>query len=295
MIEIELAKNTNIKTKGKENPVIRCHIKRDGNKSTYSIDGRPASKKLVMDFARQFSIQIDNLCQFLPQDRVVEFAGMTPVELLVSTQQAVGTKEMIEWHDLLKARRVSQRTLESEQRIDLEHLANLEGRQRMQEADVERMREREEVKERVRLLVASRPFSEYRDAKTRHEAAKKQRRDATDELVQLEAAVAPSLEAINGKQRYEKSIKKVVSERYLIMDQTKQQADECLAKASKLGNDIRDVENEKESIAKSVNSEKMNRSRLEGISASLRRDMGVQPIEFDVTTFTERIVSHNAF
>lgn len=46
--------------------------------------------------------QVDNLCQFLPQDRVADFAKMTPQELLVGTEQAVGSVSLIENHEKLK-------------------------------------------------------------------------------------------------------------------------------------------------------------------------------------------------
>ena len=47
-------------------------------------------------------IQLDNLCQFLPQDRAAEFVRMSAVELLEATQRTVGTPEMLKAHMLLK-------------------------------------------------------------------------------------------------------------------------------------------------------------------------------------------------
>ena len=49
-----------------------------------------------------FHLQVDNLCQFLPQDRVADFAKMTPQELLVGTEQAVGSATLIKNHEKLK-------------------------------------------------------------------------------------------------------------------------------------------------------------------------------------------------
>ena len=67
-IEIELAKDPKRQT---SNPVIRTKILRENNKVEYYINDKKENKKRVMDLARSFSIQVDNLCQFLPQDRVV--------------------------------------------------------------------------------------------------------------------------------------------------------------------------------------------------------------------------------
>ncbi|MPC36506.1 Structural maintenance of chromosomes protein 5 [Portunus trituberculatus] len=39
---------------------------------------------------KELNIQVDNLCQFLPQDRVVAFAKMNSQNLLMATQKAVG-------------------------------------------------------------------------------------------------------------------------------------------------------------------------------------------------------------
>lgn len=38
---------------------------------------------------------------FLPQDRVSEFARMSPQQLLRETQRAAGDENLIKWHDTL--------------------------------------------------------------------------------------------------------------------------------------------------------------------------------------------------
>lgn len=43
-----------------------------------------------------FNIQLDNLCQFLPQDMVVEFAKCDSKKLLEQTQKAIGSEDMIQ-------------------------------------------------------------------------------------------------------------------------------------------------------------------------------------------------------
>lgn len=46
----------------------------------------------------KFNIQFDNLCQFLPQDKVVEFARMDAYELLVATEKALGDSKLYTTH-----------------------------------------------------------------------------------------------------------------------------------------------------------------------------------------------------
>ncbi|CAK4091754.1 unnamed protein product [Aphanomyces euteiches] len=54
----------------KRNVVIRRNIYRD-NRSTWQIDGKDVSQNKVKEMLANSRIQIDNLCQFLPQDKVL--------------------------------------------------------------------------------------------------------------------------------------------------------------------------------------------------------------------------------
>lgn len=290
MIEIELA-GSNKLTKGK-NVVISCNIKREGNKSSFLINRKPASKKNVIDLARSLSIQIDNLCQFLPQDKVVEFAAMTPIELLKSTQRAVAPQEMIDMHHNLKELRQQQKELQARQISDQDILENFEGRQRMQEADVERMREREQIKEKVRLMEAARPFPQYRAARSQHGESRDRRKAAAKDLKDLENEVEPSLRAVNSKQKYQKQIGAVADDSRQVVDKADRAA---LALGKKIKMLIeREAEFDKEREAE-INSGKMDRQmvvRTEQIINRLKKQMEEDQPDMDISSYNELIVRH---
>ena len=44
---------------------------------------------------------VDNLCQFLAQDRVSEFARLTPKDLLIETEKAIEDDQLYKWHKFL--------------------------------------------------------------------------------------------------------------------------------------------------------------------------------------------------
>ena len=287
-IEIELAGDDR---RHGRNPVITCNIKRDGNKTHFSLNHKASSKKLVRELAESFSIQIDNLCQFLPQDKVAEFAAMSPIELLRSTQRAVASKKMIEWHDQLKDLRGKQRIVQSQNATDLDILGNLEGRQRMQEADVERMRERELVKQRVRMLETSRPFAEYRQARNNFLDAKQSKKDAEAALKELKKEVEPSLQAVNTKQLYLNRIKNVAAKRKEMVEKVDKKADTIAKKVDALQDRIQDVDKEKDAEKKGLTSSRMEVERFSGVIARLKKQMEEEPIEFDAAAYNERIVS----
>lgn len=288
MIEIELA-GSEKRTKSKT-VVIRCNIKREGNKSSFLINGKPATKKNVVDLARSLSIQIDNLCQFLPQDKVVEFAAMTPVELLKSTQRAIAPQEMIDMHNELKELRQQQKELQAKQLSDQETLANFEGRQRMQEADVERMREREQIKEQVRLMEAARPFPKYRAARNKYREIKEKRRAAATELKTLESEVEPSLRAVNSKQTYDHQIKIVVGERRQAVEKADRAAHDLGKKIRMLIERGLELDREREAEVKSGKEDRQSVVRCEQAIHRLKKQMEDGQPDLDISSYNETIV-----
>ena len=270
--------------------MITCKIKREGNKSTFSVNGKPSTKKAVVEYAKAFSIQIDNLCQFLPQDKVVEFAAMTPVELLRSTQRAVGSQEMIDQHENLKELGQKQREIQARQVSDQDTLGNLEGRQRMQEADVERMRERESIKERVRLMEAARPFAKYREARIRHREAKEKRKEHASALKKLEEEVEPSLRAVNEKQRYQQQIDIVVKERRQAIDNADRAANSLDKRVGTLNQRGEELVKERDTEINNGRKDKQDIARIEGIISRIKKQMGEQPPDLDISACNEQIV-----
>ncbi len=95
IIEIEL-KNF----KGKRNLIITRNININ-NSSQWYLNGNSCSEKTVKNSIKDMNIQIDNLCQFLPQDRVVEFARLKSEMLLQETERAVGSINLLSNHKKL--------------------------------------------------------------------------------------------------------------------------------------------------------------------------------------------------
>ena len=199
IIEMELAGDP---TRHAENQVITTNIVKEGNKAEYSVNGRKSNKKGVQLLARSFSIQVDNLCQFLPQDRVVEFAALSPVDLLTQTQRAAAPEEMSEWHDSLKTLRKEQKSHEQSQQSTIESLKADEHRQKSQAADVGRLRERTDLLQRSAALEKLRPFPQYQAARTKFNEAKVREKDASNELRRLQRRLEPNMQAVRDKEQY---------------------------------------------------------------------------------------------
>ena len=216
---------------------------------------------------------------------------MTPVELLHSTQRAVAGQEMLDMHDELKQLGRQVKEIQARGASDQETLTNLESRQRMQEADVERMRERQDIQERVRMLQASRPFAKYRGARLKHQDAKARRKDASAELQKLEKEVAPSLRSVNDKQRYEEQLGVVAKERQRAVDRADHMATSITKRIAALDDQVKELMSQKEAEQRENRKSKTDSARFEQAIMRLKKQMEEEPVDLDISSYNEQIVS----
>ncbi|KAF8551716.1 hypothetical protein OG21DRAFT_245574 [Imleria badia] len=87
--------------KGERNLVIRRNLSAKTRSSTFTLNGQQTTGKEISVRMAKLNVQIANLCSFLPQDKVSEFAQMTPQQLLRETQRAAGDSNLTNWHDTL--------------------------------------------------------------------------------------------------------------------------------------------------------------------------------------------------
>lgn len=287
IIDIELARGPPFK----KNPVIRRIIKFEGNKSTFFIDGKDATRKQVLKLAQNFSIQIDNLCQFLPQDKVSEFAALTPIELLYSTQRAAAGPQMIEWHDDLKRLRSEQKKLLADNKGDRDVLANLESRQESQRADVERVRERAQIKRRIEILEYARPMAAYKTQVPKWKAIRDRKHELDAELQQLKNELAPMLATINGKQEYFGRTDDLVKFKRREVAAAERSAKEIAVRLDGHDETMKNLSRQIDSEKKNGSNYKQQQSTIQQSINRINRQMEDKPEEFDIDAYNEKIVS----
>ncbi|KAI9004177.1 P-loop containing nucleoside triphosphate hydrolase protein [Gaertneriomyces semiglobifer] len=177
-IEIEL------KGKGRSNVVITRCIGRGRSSSSWKINGNGASDKQVKEAVRELNVQVDNLCSFLPQDKVADFAKLDPPGLLRETERAAGDENLSIWHDELITLRNQEKEMHTSITDDQTQLEDLEKRNTILKAEVDRYEQRQTHKKRMRLLEKQIPWAKYAEVRARYLEVK-QLRD------QLAAQVEP--------------------------------------------------------------------------------------------------------
>ncbi|KAJ2353748.1 Structural maintenance of chromosomes protein 5 [Coemansia sp. RSA 2673] len=163
---------------------IKREMARQGNKSTWRIDGRGSTFAEVQRRTRELRIQVNNLCQFLPQDRVVEFSKMSAQDLLKQTQAAVGREDLQQLQEELVKRRAQERQAMGEAARLRNDTETLRKQNALLERDVQRWQEMQTAESQIRVLTALVPLTRYAEVKAAHDAAKQAKNAALAAFLQ---------------------------------------------------------------------------------------------------------------
>ncbi|KAH6605625.1 structural maintenance of chromosomes 5 [Trichoderma cornu-damae] len=284
-IEIELQK----RPQDRSNFVVRVQIRREQNIQKWFLNGKETTHKKIQSLMHTLKIQVDNLCQFLPQDRVVEFAASTPVELLHETLRAAAPEAMQVWHRQLQGLHRDKKEVAEAARSDAETLKNLQGRQQGLQADVDRIREREEIQERVSNLQGALVIAQYQEARNNHLAAKDRRKEAENKLKHLEQESGPSLQAVNRKQVYAQEIKAAIPSRAKAFQDALLAAQDLAQEISSAADDVKEWSNKIGAERKGFDEKKKevaaSKNRLTALQAELRN----RPPDFNAGEWNQKI------
>lgn len=288
LVEIELKR----KPKDEKNYVIRLKIRRDSNTQKFWIDNREAPHKKVLSLVREyFNIQVDNLCQFLPQDQVAAFAAMGEVQLLDEMLRAAAPEKVIAWHQRLKERYKDLAELQKYSREHGERLEAHQNKKRDMQPDVDRVKEREEAQRQVELTRATLTATMYTEAVASLRAAKAEKARASARVKELEQANEPSLRAVKEREAYRDKVAVVVQRRKMALADTERAADRLRASA-------RNADDEVQRRDASIHAQMESYKKKKAAVAEVRRKINQleaqqrgEPPAFDSAEWNMKIVS----
>ncbi|KAK4133334.1 SMC5-like protein [Trichocladium antarcticum] len=272
-----------------ENYIVALIIKREDNGRKFTINGERASLKEIQKLMRSLRIQIDNLCQFLPQDKVAEFAALTPVELLEKTLHAAAPEEMIKWQSQLKDHFKLQKETEHSGEKIREELRKMEARQQVLQADVEKLRERKAIQGQIENLNKLQVVVRYNEARLKFKEAKKRKSDAERSLKRLQDTVAPVLQAVNRKQEYQSKIKLVVTDRQQQLRRAETAADTAIGQVEAGESKCQELVGKKDAERAIFGAKKQELGRLRKKITDLEASHRRVPKDFDAADWNRKI------
>jgi chromosome segregation ATPase len=150
-IEIEI-----VNTKGRKNPIITRTIRRGkgGNKNAFTWNGKQITGKQVREKClKEYDITVDNLCTFLPQDRVGSFSGFDSKQLLIETEKSLSSSQhLYHMHQQLIQDQMELNGGDSQVETLKDRIEQLKNETRRFEREKERMEEREAAVKQAELL-----------------------------------------------------------------------------------------------------------------------------------------------
>ena len=286
-IEIELRK----RPMDRSNFVIKVQIRRETNSQKWWLNGKESSQKAIQNLMRQLKIQVDNLCQFLPQDRVVEFAQCTPVDLLHETLRAAAPEEMLQWQSQLQELHKDKKEVGAAVHSDTDALRNLENRQQGLQADVDRIREREEIQSKVELLRKAHLMCRYQDARQQYVDSKTRRVAAKQRLRRFERDSGPSLQAVNQKQEYAKRVGALIPLQRRAVKEAERASQDLAARVNTASDLVKEFQSKIDAERKGFETKKKDLQTARQKITSLQADIKQQPPEFNSADWNQKIVS----
>ncbi|KAL1705307.1 hypothetical protein EV121DRAFT_258668 [Schizophyllum commune] len=186
-IEIELKGS-----KGEDNVVIRRVIHRNSRVTTFTLNGKSSTGKDVNAKMEELNVQVGNLCSFLPQDKVSEFAAMSPQQLLRETQRAAGDKSLSKWHATLIEHGKTLNGVQAKLNEEITQLNQMKERNEAIERDVQRFLERKQIEDAIALLKLLIPTRIYDEMRTAFQKIKLQQRQQHKLVSLLKEKNAPA-------------------------------------------------------------------------------------------------------
>lgn len=185
------------------------------SKSEWQIDGARANKTAVEKLRSEYDIQLDNLCQFLPQERIAQFTELRPAELLSSTMAALGGTAMTTTHKALIDEYAELASNHQSGQSDAKALEDLEAQNAAIQLEVTSYAEREKLRRHITDLEAYRPWVLYddnrREAKTIQASRNALQEDLDKAKKKLDSAEAP-IEALR-RERTERQKRELAAKR----------------------------------------------------------------------------------
>lgn len=237
---------------GKAAPVIRRTIERkqSGAHSAWSINGKTVTHKEVEKAVRKFNIQVDNLCQFLPQDKVASFAQSNPKDLLLATERAIGSTDMVEDHK--KLIELSKKLTEFNNSVsnEAERLEALEAEHAEQEEQINSIKDLEQQKQKKTVLENTLPYVEYEDKKTQFRELKSEYENITKEIEQAEQRNLPFQEMEEETKKRAQRLREETSKYEKSLKSAQIQVSNKAKEVNNIQSELDDAKSERENLSR---------------------------------------------
>lgn len=182
------------------------------DKTTWKINDKKLSLKEMLEHIKPFNIQVDNLCQFLPQDRVQDFAKMNKQDLLKQTQVAVCRTDLLEKQTQLIDSRQRHNDLITKLNTCNQKLTDAVDANLRLQGKVKNFRKKKQYLERIRHIDRKIAWKIHSDLKDELQEVGRRRDQIKKDYLVRKEAVKPLENALNGARRSVQALQGKITE-----------------------------------------------------------------------------------
>ncbi|CAF1014819.1 unnamed protein product [Rotaria sp. Silwood1] len=141
--------------------------------SKWTLNGKQTTEAAIKELMKKLHIQVDNLCQFLPQEKVAEFTNMSKCDLLENTEKCIGGEDLYLLHKSLKTLGQETRSLEVDLNEALNQVATCKQTLKHLEPDVQAIQGRKDLEAKIGEYTQCKYFRDYEEKAIDHEQVTK--------------------------------------------------------------------------------------------------------------------------
>lgn len=161
----------------------------------YSINGLPTTESNVRNLVSKFHIQLDNLCQFLSQERVEEFAKLRPEKLLDETIRAIDS-ELLSMFEVLKKLQLQEIEMSNEIQTNTDSLKKLKTDEENFQQEVQLLNEYQETLDTLDKHKKLLPYLKIQDHREKLLTYKRQVEGAKKQLQEFQKEREPYMQVL---------------------------------------------------------------------------------------------------
>ncbi|OTF72867.1 SMC protein-like protein, partial [Euroglyphus maynei] len=169
---------------GKSGRKIECH-------TVWRLNRKTVKKEAIVEFTKQMNIDVNNLCQILPQERVVEFSRLNSKDLLFSTEKSIGNFNMYDKHMELIILSRDIVDLESKIRQAKAFLLKYKNFQTNIEPDLKLIQDKKKFEEQIDWLQKKQIWLQFDEKRKVYFAAKKEATEKEKEYEEFRSKIEP--------------------------------------------------------------------------------------------------------
>ena len=218
-------------------------------KSAWYIDGEQATEGAVKALLKSSNIELGNLCQFLPQDRVAKFASLKPEELLRELEKIYEDGKLLVQHERINELYGERKAKEKEAQGAQKRLIELQEKHKALEEQAEQLREFKRLESELKGLNSVRTYVRLEQRRAVQAEAKEVYRGKVEALRRYEKQTGPWQQEIEQMKGSETDHAESSRQRAQAQEKYRVRAQRRMTRLDNMERDIEKLESRKEYVS----------------------------------------------